>query len=251
MSLGLALSGGGIKGVAHIAAIKALEEHGLYPTHIAGTSAGAIIGALYAQGLSWQDMLQFVKDLAVFSIKRYARNKPGFIDTRSFYKDFLPLLPHDSFDALDIPLKITATALIRGHSTVFDSGPLIMPMLASASFPGVFTPVTIDGVHYFDGGVINDFPVHLLASSCEEIIGVYTNPLPTIGIKDIKHSFQVLSRAYDINVSHRAVDKFDLCDILICPDELSAYGTFSMKSVQQIFDIGYKAACEQLIHLKS
>ncbi|MBE16707.1 MAG: patatin [Cytophagaceae bacterium] len=250
MSLGLALSGGGIKGVAHIAAIKAIEEHGLHPTHIAGTSAGAIIGALYAQGVSWQDMLQFVKEIAVFSIKRYARNKPGFIDSRSFYKDFLPILPHDSFEGLRIPLKITATELIKGHSTVFDSGALIMPLLASASFPGVFTPVSIGGVHYFDGGVINDFPVHLLASSCEDIIGVYTNPLPAIDIGDIKHSFQVLSRAYDINVSHRAVDKFDLCDILICPEELSAYGTFSMKSIQQIFDIGYKAAYTELAHLK-
>ena len=124
------------------------------------------------------------------------------------------------------------------------------PLLASASFPGVFTPVSIGGVHYFDGGVINDFPVHLLASSCEDIIGVYTNPLPAIDIGDIKHSFQVLSRAYDINVSHRAVDKFDLCDILICPEELSAYGTFSMKSIQQIFDIGYKAAYTELAHLK-
>ena len=81
MNTGLVLSGGGVRGVAHIGAIKALEEHDIYPTHIAGTSAGAVVGALYAGGRNWEEMLDFFKTVELFTLKKYARNKPGFVDT--------------------------------------------------------------------------------------------------------------------------------------------------------------------------
>jgi NTE family protein len=81
MKIGLVLSGGGMRGVAHIGAIKALEEKGIFPTYIAGTSAGAVVGALYAYGYKWEDMLTFFKGIQIFDIKKYAINKPGFLDT--------------------------------------------------------------------------------------------------------------------------------------------------------------------------
>ena len=70
MNLGLVLSGGGMRGAAHIGAIKALEEHNLYPNHIAGTSAGAIVGALYAYGYKWKDILTFFKGIQILDIKK-------------------------------------------------------------------------------------------------------------------------------------------------------------------------------------
>ena len=85
MTTGLVLSGGGIRGVAHIGAIKALEEYGIYPTHIAGTSAGAIVGALYAAGCNWEEMLDFFKSTEIFSLTNYAMGKPGFLDTEKFH----------------------------------------------------------------------------------------------------------------------------------------------------------------------
>ncbi|WP_340158916.1 patatin-like phospholipase family protein, partial [uncultured Maribacter sp.] len=76
MNTGLVLSGGGIRGVAHIGTIKALEEHNIFPTHISGTSAGAIVGALYAGGIQWQEILDFFKAIPIFHINRFARRKP-------------------------------------------------------------------------------------------------------------------------------------------------------------------------------
>ena len=88
MKIGLVLSGGGMRGAAHIGAIKALEEHGIYPTHIAGTSAGAIVGALYASGYNWDDILRFFKSISILDITKYAIRKPGILDADKFQNLF-------------------------------------------------------------------------------------------------------------------------------------------------------------------
>ncbi len=162
MNIGLVLSGGGARGAAHIGVIKALEEHKIYPTHIAGTSAGAIVGALYAGGVGWLEMLNFFKTIPLFNTNRYAYRKPGFIDTKRFYDNFKEYLPIDNFNALKKPLFITATNVVDGTLKIFHEGELIRPVLASASFPGVFTPTEIDGSYYIDGGTLNNFPVEPL-----------------------------------------------------------------------------------------
>ena len=144
MNLGLVLSGGGMRGAAHIGAIKALEEHNLYPTHIAGTSAGAIVGALYAYGYKWEDILKFFKSVQILDIKKYALNKPGFIDAEKFYPEFKNYIINDDFSFLKKDLSITATNILNGNLEIFDKGELIRPILASAAMPGIFAPVKIN-----------------------------------------------------------------------------------------------------------
>lgn len=246
MNIGLSFSGGGIKGVAHLGVLKALSEHNIKPTHISGTSAGAIVGALYAAGHDWEAIYDFFKTTPVFSIKRFARRKPGFLDSLLFHKDLSAYFSEDSFESLQLPLSITATTVITGQLRTFDAGPLINPVIASASFPGIFTPIEIDGVHYFDGGVIDDFPIEPLVPKCDLIIGSYVNPLSAIEIGDLKYSYQVLNRAYEINLHQKGLNKFKDCDLLICPEKLAKFGTFSMRSIPAIFEIGYEEACKQL-----
>ncbi len=246
MRLGLTLSGGGIKGVAHIGVLKALSEYNIQPTHISATSAGALVGALYAAGHSWEVILDFFRHTQVFHPKRYALKKPGFIDSLKFQEDLSRFFTSDSFESLELPLSITATSVIEGKQHIFNTGELIRPLIASASFPGVFTPLEIAGIHYFDGGVIDDFPVELLVESSDLIIGSYVNPLREIKISDLKHSYQVLNRAYEINLHSKSVTKFKSCDLLFCPKDLAHYGTFSMRSIETIFNLGYEEACRQL-----
>ncbi|WP_222829366.1 patatin-like phospholipase family protein [Olleya sp. ITB9] len=176
MNIGLVLSGGGVRGAAHIGVIKALEEHNIKPTHISGTSAGAIVGALYAAGVHWSDILTFFKSVSIFKTTRYARNKPGFINSDKFYEDLEAFFPIDEFNALQKPLYITAANVIDGTLKIFKKGQLIKPIIASASFPGVFTPIEINGKFYIDGGTLNNFPVEPLQQECDKIIGVYVNP---------------------------------------------------------------------------
>ncbi len=250
MNIGLVLSGGGVRGVAHIGVLKALEEHGIFPTHIAGTSAGAIVGALYANGNTWQEILDFFRTVPIFRINKFAMNKPGFIDTEKLYDSFRILLKDDDFSVLKLPLYITATNILDGSLKVFTQGELIRPILASASFPGVFTPIKIGEEYFVDGGTLNNFPVDLIATQCEKIIGVYVNPFEKLNIKDLKYSYNVLERAYKIKTAYDSIAKFKDCDILICPKELKEIGTFSMKDIDAVFQLGYEAAIAELTKVK-
>ena len=246
MSVGLVLSGGGIRGVAHIGVIKALEENGIYPTHISGTSAGAIVGALYAGGIKWADILEFFKVIPIFHTNRFARRKPGFLDTEKFYDEFKNFFPEDKFESLPKKLFVTATDIIKGELVVFNSGELIKPVLASATFPGVFSPIEIEGSFYIDGGVLNNFPVESLKSSCETIIGSYVNPLKNLEIKDLKHSYNVVDRAYKIKSVSDSLAKFQDCDFVISPEALCEFATFDMRYIDAIFEIGYNSTIEVL-----
>ncbi len=246
MKTGLVLSGGGFRGMAHIGVIKAMEEYGIRPSYIAGTSSGAIIGALFAAGYDHESILEFIQGINIFSIYRYARNKPGFVDTEKFVREFEDYFPVDDFSALRIPLYVTATDILSGDLEVFSSGPIIRPILASAAFPGVFTPIKIDKHHYIDGGTLNNFPVDLIRDLCDDIIGVYVNPFPNISYEQLKRSYQVLERAYQIRSARNAINKFRLCDVLITPDGLNKYGTFSLKEMRPVVELGYRSAIQSL-----
>lgn len=246
MKTGLVLSGGGVRGVAHIGAIKALEEHNIYPSHIAGTSAGAIVGALYAGGCSWEEILDFFKTVELFTIKKYARKQPGFVDTSKFYDTLKSYLPSDSFEDLKKPLYVTATNLLDGTLEVFHSGELIKPILASAAVPGVFAPVAIKDGYYVDGGTLNIFPVDLIKMYCDQIVGIYVNPFEKVKMEDLKHSYNIMERAYHIKIANESLAKFEDCDLLIRPKDMGNYRMFSLKHIDIIFELGYESAKEAL-----
>jgi len=251
MKTGLVLSGGGVRGIAHIGVIKALEEHEITISHIAGTSAGAIVGALYAAGTGWQELLEFFKSVELFSLSKYATNKPGFVDAEKFYAQFLDYFPEDNFKALKKPLYITATNILDGSLRVFHKGELIRPVLASSSFPGVFAPVKINDGYYVDGGILNNFPSDLIKKHCDRMIGVYVNPFEKIEIGGLKHSYTVLERAFKIIMAKEALAKFDDCDLIISPEGLDNYSTFVLKDMDTIFNLGYEAACKAFEHWES
>ncbi|SDW04293.1 patatin-like phospholipase family protein [Aequorivita viscosa] len=246
MNIGLVLSGGGVRGAAHIGALKAFEEYGITPTHVAGTSAGAIVGALYAANVSWSEILHFFKSTSIFSTSRYAFNKPGFLDTEKFYDDFKAYFPEDNFKILDKTLYVTATNVADGTLKIFSKGQLIKPVIASASFPGIFTPTEINGSYYIDGGVVNNFPVEPLKKHCDKIIGVFLNPLDKIDIKSLKYSYRVVERAVKIKTATESIAKFPSCDLVIYPKEISNYAMFGMNNIDALFDLGYNATIKVL-----
>lgn len=245
-NIGLVLSGGGARGAAHIGALKAFEEYGISPTHISGTSIGAIVGALYAADVHWTEILKFFKNTSIFHTKRFAFNKPGFLDTEKFYDDLNVYLPRDNFDSLQKPLYITATNVLNGKLKIFSKGQLIKPVIASASFPGVFTPTEINGSYYIDGGILNNFPVEPLKKHCDKIIGVYINSLKKISIKDLKYSYSVADRALKIRAAYDSIKKFPECDLIISPEEIGEFAVFGMSNTDIIFELGYNATIKAL-----
>jgi NTE family protein len=246
MNIGLVLSGGGMRGVAHIGAIKALEEHNIIPTHIAGSSAGAIVGALYAYGYDYMAIYKFFESIQLIDITKYALNKPGLIDAEKFYKNFKTYLIEDDFSVLKKELFITATDILNGKLDIFKKGQLIRPVIASSAFPGVFAPVKINGKYYVDGGVLDNFPVKLLKKKCDVIIGIYVNGYETIDIKNLKHSHNVVERAFKLKAVKEDLKKFKNCDLVIYPAGLGKYGTFDRKNSKAIFKLGYDTTINML-----
>jgi NTE family protein len=250
-TIGLVLSGGGVRGVAHLGVIQVLKEIGLEPSVISGTSAGALVGALYAAGHTIESMFDFFKNTSIFKIGNISASKPGFIDTDKFQPLLQEYLPEDDFAALQKKLYVTATDIIHGRVKTFSSGRLIKPLLASAAVPVVFTPVEIDGILYTDGGALNNFPVEPLSGQSDAIIGVDVHPLKETTPDNIRTSLGVMERIFHLTVHYHSVQKYHQCNVAITPRSLSEFGTFDRGRFEEIFEIGYKSAYEKRSELRN
>jgi NTE family protein len=243
--IGLILSGGGSKGIAHAGVLHFLDEKKIVPTQIAGTSAGAIVAALYSSGKTPLEILTFFKSIYFFHWKHFTFSKAGLIDPNAFKSYFSALFNDTLLGELKIPIALTATDMIQGKLTVF--GPetkVIDAILASSAFPGVMSPYEIGGNLYSDGGILNHFPTELLKNESDFIIGVYVSPLQKVIAKDLTTIKSVTTRAYELLTANSSLSKFEDCNWLIEPEELSAYSTFETNKTKMdaIFKIGYEAA---------
>ncbi len=244
--LGIVLSGGGSRGLAHAGVLRALAENGLEPDCIAGTSAGALVGALHASGRDSAEILRFFADANPFRMSRLALNKPGVIDSEKIVGSFHHWFPEDSFEALAKPLFVTGTDLLAGRLEVWSAGPLVRPLLASSAVPFVISPTRVDGRLYVDGGIVNNFPVEPLFGLCDAILGVHATPLSAPSEGDLNSTFAVSQRALEIGMFHASRRKFHHADLVISPAGLSRFSTFDTRRHAEIVEIGYQAALEQM-----
>jgi NTE family protein len=186
-SIGLAFGGGTSRGLAHIVAVEALDELGLKPAILAGTSIGSIMGAACASGMRGQDMRQFVEGL--FGSRRELLRRlaqrglstiaeiwnprtPALINLEGVLGALLPKDIPGTFEALQVPLSVVATDFYGQREVVVAEGPLIPALAASAAIPAVFKPVRYQGRVLIDGGFVNPVPFDLLVGRANIVIGV-------------------------------------------------------------------------------
>ncbi len=188
--IGLALGGGGAKGLAHIPVLEVLDELKLRPHHIAGCSIGAVIGALYAAGKSGKDIRAIVDRLTVsdneswldslfsedvaqwFDFIELRLGNGGLVDASAFMKYLHRQLGVDRFSQLAIPLSVVATDLWSREPVHFSEGNLLTAVNASIAIPGLFEPVHYDNRVLVDGGLVNPVPYDLLFDDCDVVIAV-------------------------------------------------------------------------------
>lgn len=172
--VGLALGGGGARGLCLIEFCKALDELGVRPSVISGTSIGAVIGALYAAGFSGADMERELKSITLLKIPRLMDLRLGsaLLKGRRIEAFLRSILGCDRFEDLKVPLKITAADYWRRELVVFERGPLIPAIRASISLPVIFEPVQNEGRLLIDGGVIDPLPHDLIRDHCDYLIAV-------------------------------------------------------------------------------
>lgn len=240
--VGLALSGGGAKGFAHLGAFRLLEECGIKPDIISGTSAGALAGVLWADGYSSEEIIDMFTGREFSEFASPQIPKSGLFEMKRMRKFLEKHLRAKNFEDLQIPLIVIATNLDKGERHEFKSGPLIDTIVASCSIPIIFSPVLIDGCHYVDGGLFCNFPVANIRDDCQRVIGVNVSPL--IPQKYKQTIWSIAERSYHYMFRANTLEDRQLCDILIETSQVGAYKTFDLDNVKQIADIGYNAALE-------
>ncbi|MDN5213611.1 patatin-like phospholipase family protein [Fulvivirgaceae bacterium BMA12] len=238
MKIGLALSGGGARGIAHIGIIKALEEHGIRPSAISGTSAGAVVGAMYSYGYTPDEILQIILKTSFIKRMRPALAKTGLLKIENLRDTFLKYLPENNFSALKIPLSVAATELKRGKTTFFSEGELITPVLASCCVPVLFNPVKFGDGLYVDGGILDNLPVEPIMDKTDFIIGSHTNPIDDDF--DVKNVKVLIERSLLMAINGNTQKRKEMCNLLIEPPGLKKYAGSELNKARELFDIGYQ-----------
>lgn len=245
-SIGLALSGGGSKGIAHAGVLKFLTEQGIKPCCFSGSSAGAIVGTMHAYGKKPEEILEFFKSIYFFHWRHFTFKKAGIVDSDSFKKYFEGIFGANTLlSDLEIPSYITATDMIRGKLKIFSPETKVVDaILASTAVPGMISPYMLNEKLYSDGGILNHFPADLLQGKCESIIGVYVSPVQNIEAKNLNSIKSVTYRALELLTANSNFQKFNHCDWIIEPKELTNFNTFETNKAKMdlIFEIGYNEA---------
>ncbi len=280
--IGLVLSGGGAKGMAHIGALKVIEEAGIKIDYVGGTSMGAIIGGLYAAGYTANQLDSIFRNTNLGELiqdnvprgaknfyekedsERYALSLPfddfkvsfpaGISTGQNIYNQFVQLLYHvkevNDFNDLSIPFVCIATNIETGEPVVMNRGYLPEAIMASGTLPSLFEPTEIDEQVLIDGGVVNNYPIdQVRALGADFVIGV--------DVQDALAKRESLSSATDILLqinNYRTVRDMILkkgqTDIYIKPD-IEAYTVIDFEKTDEIIDVGSKAAEALMDDLKA
>jgi NTE family protein len=264
MKVGIALGGGGVRGLAHIPILQVLDDLNIRPAVISGASMGAIVGALYASGLSareirevierrlilkndtWRDVLEKKEDL----LKWVYAFKPdfsggGLINAQGVLNSLLNEIKVDSFEDLKIPLLVVAADYWSAEEVVFEHGNLLPPIQASMAVPGVFSPVSLDGRILVDGGVVNLVPYDLLTSRADFIIAVNVSRVRSANGPELPNALESVLGTFDIMQTTMLNDKLERLkpDIYVWP-QIRDVRMLDFGKVEEVFTQTIPAAEE-------
>ncbi len=250
--IGLALSGGAVRGIAHVGVLKVLIKHDIPIDYIAGTSAGAIVGSLYASGMSIEAIEQAVMDMDWKKVITPSLSLKGIFTSQKIKTLMEKLLPVRTFGETILPLSIVATDLLNANEFIFHKKDedIATAIQASCTIPGVFDPVHYKGHVLVDGCIANNMPVSVVKEmGADRVIGV--NLITANLKKEPDNIFKMLSRindAYEIaNLKKYEKDT----DLIITPlDEAIDHFTSSRPLYQKLIKLGEQEAERHLGKVK-
>lgn len=234
-SFAIAFGGGGARGLAHIHVIEALDELGIRPVAISGSSIGAIMGAAMASGMSGREIHDYARSIlgrgSTIASRMWRARPESFAEVMQegihvsqfnilrILHAFLPSNIPGRFEELDIPLKVTGTDYYGHRLAVFDSGDLHSALAASAAIPAVFRPVVRDGVTYIDGGIYNPVPFDLLSGVADILIAIDVVGAPEVMQHARPNSLDLMFGATQLMMQSIIAAKLEQCspDILLRP----------------------------------
>ncbi|MBC7864037.1 MAG: patatin-like phospholipase family protein [Bacteroidia bacterium] len=238
------MSGGGARGYAHIGVLQALNEKGIFPEVIGGTSAGSIAGAFYCDGKSPKEIAEILKKHDINGTMNLVNFFAGFMRHDKLKMVLDQFLIHKNFEELNIPLFINATNYLNGKEEIFSSGTIADKVIASSTLPILFEASKINGIPYVDGGLANNLLAQPLRPLCEIVIGVHVNP-----IKEWSEKISMLDnldRALHMGINHNIEVGKKMCDLFIEPPGLSKFQILDSKKLDEIYTVGYEYTMEFL-----
>ncbi|MBT3320051.1 MAG: hypothetical protein HN948_05845 [Clostridia bacterium] len=225
-TLGVAFGGSGAEGIAGIAYVRALEQMGIEPNIVSGTGVGSVIAAMYAAGMSSEDMIKFLDDVNFPGAKRPINEnkvkdaKYGILDDMGLEEYFQIVVPVKVFDRLYFPLKIVAADYVDGSEVVFTDGSVGTAVRAGVSIPGVFSPHETEETFYIDGSCVNPVPFDTIRNDCDVLVCI--DPQIVHGSDEDEQDeeielslnvFPAFKGAYDAAKRALIAEKMKSCDI--------------------------------------
>jgi NTE family protein len=242
--IGFVLSGGGARGFAHLGFLEAMNEAGIFPDVISGTSSGALAGVLYADGYSPKEILGFMNTGSRYDFMRPAIPRDGLLQINGIIKILRANLHAKSFNELKIPLYVTATDINNGKAVYFSEGELLEKVVASASIPVLYPPVKIGDFNYVDGGILDNFPVRPIENNCRLIIGSFVNQISYV--EKVSGLRSITERTFMLSMSRDMYEKAKKFDLLVSPAGLGNYRILDTLKAEELFMVGYEATKEKL-----
>lgn len=239
VKIGLALGGGGARGIGHIGALKAFEELGIKFDYIAGTSAGSLAGCLYAFGKSASEIEEFIKNAKKSDFLRHSipfikpAKADGLEDLINTYLGDITV-----FSELKIPFCAVCTDLKTGKEVDFDYGNVAKVISGSCAVPGIFTPVVYEGMHLVDGGLRNNVPADIVKKMGANVVfAIDVNHLRGTGTDSLS-TVSVLSSTIGIMMQAKVDETIGDADLIFTP-ALEEFSPLKLERIDEMIQIGY------------
>ncbi len=249
--IGLALGGGFARGLAHVGVMKVLDEEGVPIDYIAGTSVGAVMGAMYCSGVSVREMIELAALVRFRDFARWTVSRFGFCSNDRMAPFLTKLLKCGTFEELKTPLIVTATDFVTGEPVLFrDRGPLVEAIRASCAYPGMFLPLNINGRLLIDGLLAYPVPSEPLKSSgADRVISVYLSA-HWVNNKGPRHIFDVIGQCFSIAQAKMCGAWQAASDVVLTPD-VSGFGYDQFERAAELIAVGENVARQALPQIKS
>jgi NTE family protein len=215
--IGLALSGGFVRGIAHIGVLKVLEEANIPISFVAGSSVGALIGAIYCSGMPAGEMEELALCVRRRSFVQLAISRYGFLSSRRMTTFLNRILKARTFEELPLPLAVTATEITTGDGVVIRSGPLAEAVRASCAYPGIFPPVETAGSCLLDGGLTHPVPTQPLRDmGANRILAIHLKS--RTGLGGPRNIFDIIAKSMAIVQQHGGTPWRSSADLIVEPE---------------------------------
>jgi NTE family protein len=228
--IALVLGSGGARGYAHIGVIEVLEQHGIKPDFIVGTSAGSIVGSIYASGKSPEQLRQIALNMKVGDVRDFKIGMKGFFDGQKVEDYVNKQIDQMPLEKMKIPMYVVATELQNGEKTIFNYGNTGQAVRASVSIPSMFIPTKIKGKEYVDGGLVSPVPVNIAKELGADIViavDILAQPVNT----ETTNVWGLFNQNINIMQNRLAAEELKNADIVIQPDLREKAHIFDVKGV--------------------